>query len=256
MADLPTVVIELAANERHTRDLSAGGVLVPGCALELNAECELVVRAAAGELRLAARVVFLDPQRGAGLELLGFGPELKEQLAALAAAVPPAPAGLAHGSGELDVLDDDDDAAEPAAAAGEEPAQSVYDRLRHLPLAQQLKRAHSGDLQERILLERMYGKNVWEALLRNPRLTPPEVSRIARMGQLPRPLIEIIVNNGAWLQIGEVRRALLVNPRLQTDQILRVLRVLPRHELKLAAVQTSYPYPVRDAARRLLRDAP
>ena len=32
----------------------------------------------------------------------------------------------------------------------------------------------------------------------------------------------------------EVRRALLVNPRLQTDQILRVLRLLSKHELKLA----------------------
>jgi hypothetical protein len=100
----------------------------------------------------------------------------------------------------------------------------------------------------------MYGKAVWEALLRNPRLTPPEVARIARMGMLPRPLIEIIVGNSAWLQIPEVRRALLVNPRLGTDQILRVLRLIPKHELKLVAVQTAYPYSVRDAAKRMLRE--
>lgn len=278
-------MIELAADAQHARDLSAGGVFVPGCALELNSDCELVVRGAGqgGELHLDARVVFLDPGRGAGLELVGFGPELKEQLATLAAAPAPpdepdelddwaaewasdevavvaeragtgadpgadggAPA-LAVGSGELDVPADD--AGEPA------PGEPVQQRLRHLPLAQQIKKAHSAELHERILLERMYGKNVWEALLRNPRLTAPEVARIARVASLPRPLIEIIVGNGAWLQIPEVRRALLVNPRLGTDQILRVLRLLPKHELKLVAVQTSYPYPVRDAARRLLRDA-
>jgi hypothetical protein len=244
MAARPTLVIELAADAQHARDLAAGGILVPGCSLELCAECRLLVRGAAGELHLDARVVFRDPRGGAGLELVGFGPEMKEQLAALVAPAPTA-RELAHGSGELDMPDDE------APAPG-----SVHDRLRHLPLAQQIKKAHSGDLPERILLERMYGKTVWEALLRNPRLTAPEVARIARMAMLPRPLVEIILGNGAWLQIGEVRRALLGNPRLQADQILRVLRILPRHELKLAAVQTSYPHPVRDAARRLLREPP
>ncbi len=292
MRDRPTVVIELAADTGRARDLAAGGVLVPGCTLDLNAECELVVRGAAGELRLDARVVFQDPQHGAGLELMGFGPEMKEQLAALA---PPAPTGddrreddwaaewtddgapggpedgeaprdeqgaaaeddaLAIGSGEVDVPAEGDASGATAGGGGEEAAASlpVHERLRGLSLAQQIKRAHSGDLQERILLERFYGKNVWESLLRNPRLTAPEVARIARMGQLPRPLIEIIVGNGAWLQIGEVRRALLANPRLGTDQILRVLRLLPKHELKLAAVQTTYPHAVREAARRMLRE--
>jgi hypothetical protein len=232
MAARPTVVIELAAGAQTARDLAAGGVFAPGCALELSTECDLVVRGAAGELRVGARVVFRDPRGGAGLELIGFGPEMKEQLAALAA--PAAPA-------EVD-------------AAADSP--QLHERLRQLPLAQQIKRAHSGDLQERIVLERMYGKNVWESLLRNPRLTAPEVARIARMAVLPRSLIEIILSNGAWLQIGEVRRALLGNPRLAIDQILRVLRLLSSHELKIVSVQASYPFQVREAAKRLLRGAP
>ena len=75
------------------------------------------------------------------------------------------------------------------------------------------------------------------------------------MGALPRPLVELIVGNGSWLQNAEVRRALLANPRLGTDQILRVLRVLPKHELKLVPAQTAYPTAVRDAARRMLRSS-
>ncbi len=95
---------------------------------------------------------------------------------------------------------------------------------------------------------------MWEALLRNPRVTGPEVARIARMGSLPRPMIELIVSNGAWLQIPEIRRALLSNPRLGTDQIQRVLRLMPKHELKLAAIQTAYPMAVRNTARSMLKD--
>jgi len=133
-------------------------------------------------------------------------------------------------------------------------AMNMAQRLRGLTLAQQIKHASSPDPQERIMLERFYGKNVWEALLRNPRLTPPEVARISRMGTLPRTMVEIIVGNGAWLHIPEVRRALLGNPRLSTDQILRVLRQMPKPEVKLASTMTVYPYAVRDAAKRLLKE--
>lgn len=174
-----------------------------------------------------------------------------------------------------DDLDDDDalehelaaslaavggDAAETAdgnsASRGERArrfARNVHERLRGLSLAHQIKLATIGELHERIVLERLYGKNVWETLLRNPRITAPEIARIARMGALPRVLLEIIVTNAAWLQIPEVRRALLANPRLATDQIVRVLRLTPKHELRLAAVQTAYPFAVRNAAKLLLR---
>lgn len=132
-------------------------------------------------------------------------------------------------------------------------ARNVHERLRGLNLAAQIKMAVSGELHERIVLERLYGKNVWETLLRNPRLTAPEVSRIARYGSLPRVLLEVIVGNNAWLQVPEVRRALLSNPRLATDQIMKVLRLTPKHELKLAAIQTAYPQAVRNAAKMILR---
>lgn len=145
----------------------------------------------------------------------------------------------------------------PEATLGEEEDEqykSLHERLRGLPLIEQIKLAKAGDITERILLERMYGKNVWEALLRNPRLTGQEVARIARMGALPRPLLEIIFGNGGWLQVPEVRRALLSNPRLGNDQILKLLRMMPKHELKLAAVQSAYSFAVRSAAKTMLKE--
>jgi hypothetical protein len=152
-----------------------------------------------------------------------------------------------------DLPPDDDTETEEEAKATRSIPKNVAERVRGLNLAQQIKLAHTGETAERILLERFYGKHVWEALLRNPRITGPEVARISRMGQLPRPLIEIIVGNGAWLQIPEVRRALLSNPRLVTDQIQRIMYLLPKHELKLACVNSAYPHGVRDCARRMTK---
>jgi hypothetical protein len=260
----PTVVLDLFADHDLARDLVAGGVFVPECTVGINEDCFLVVRVGDDELRVDARVVFVDPGKGAGLQILGHGPELREKIAALAQHVGIEPPKTATGSG----VDLDDQAeAEAAATAGtaqtdtDDDAEvergiprNVHERLRNLPLTEQLRLAHKGEIHERIILERMYGKTVWEALLRNPKLTGPEVARIARMGALPRTLVELIVGNGTWLQIPEVRRSLLSNPKLGVDQILRVLRLLPKHELKLAAIQTAYPFAVRDAARRLFRD--
>ena len=309
------------------------------------------MRGANHQIVVQARVVYIDEHRGAGLELIGFSPEMKAQLAELepvtspelelieepaieespyAGPVPDEPAppddDLGRGPSEpillvdLEAIDDasddfalpdydDDDGGardgdhgddtnaylptadlmnadtEPAKGKGKgessdggadgaadgaeidrrdqsDPGstartvtRNVQERLRGLTLAAQLKLAVTGELHERVALERMYGKNVWETLLRNPRLTPPEVSRIARYGSLPRVLLEIIVGNNTWLQIPEVRRAVLSNPRLGADQIMKVLRLTPKHELKLAAIQTAYPYAVRSAAKlMILRD--
>jgi hypothetical protein len=232
----PTVVLDLAGKHELARDLVAGGVFVPDCTVGLNVECEVVIRAGDDEVRANAIVVFANAT-GAGLQLVNCDAELKQRIAALTSPPEPPP---------------------PPPDEEEEHEglpKNVHERLRGLTLAQQIKLAHNGEVSERIVLERMYGKNVWEALLRNPRLTGPEVARIARMGALPRPLVEIIVGNGAWLQIPEVRRALLSNPRLGVDQITKVLRLMPKHELKLATMQTAYPMSVRDTARRLIKDA-
>ena len=242
----PSIVIAIAEDQTLARDLSAGGVFVVGCTLGLNEDCELVV-IGDRELRLPGRVVFVDA-RGAGIEVVGFTGVLKQELAALVATAPlPAPP-----AGALEESADGTDAISRIKDVKQrEVAATLHQRLRGLTLAEAVKRALSTDPTERMLLERMYGKNVWEPLLRNPRITVPEVTRIARMGTLPRPLVEVIVSNGAWIQIPEIRRALLSNGRLALDQILRVLRVMPKPELKTTGSTASYSHAVRDAAKRL-----
>lgn len=147
----------------------------------------------------------------------------------------------------------DRDGGDPETPRPERPALNVHERLRGLSPAEQLKVARDSDVNARIVLERLYGKAVWEPLLANPRLTPPEVARIARMGSLPRPLIETILGNPGWLQSPLVRRALLANPRLSRDGIDKVLRATPKAELRLIPKQTAYPHGVRDAAARMLK---
>ena len=117
---------------------------------------------------------------------------------------------------------------------------------------EQLRMAATGSLPERVALERMYGPTVWPILLENARITTPEVARIARKGTLPRPLVEMIAGNAAWLAVGEVQRALLSNPRAPTAVIEKVLRALPRRDLQRVPTQTAYTTAVRAAAKKML----
>ncbi len=282
-----TIYLELVGSSKIANDLAAGGLFVQDKTLAVTELCELVLFNDGGQLELAAKAVYCDGNGGVGLELVGFDASLKakidelivagaaaaEAAAAEAAANAPEPEPAAEpaddepidlGLPELGEVSSADADAAMAAAAPEvseiavdeeedEKSKGLHERLRGLPLIEQIKLAKAGDVTERTLLERMYGKNVWEPLLRNPRLTAPEVARISRMGALPRPLLEIIFANGGWLQVPEVRRALLSNPRLGNDQIIKLLRMMPKHELKLAAVQTAYSFAVRSAAKTMLK---
>src|SRR5690606_13848743 len=66
---------------------------------------------------------------------------------------------------------------------------SLQNRIRNLKGNQRRQLALTGDLAERTALERAYGKDVWDALIENPRLTVGEVVRLARIGTMPLPLV-------------------------------------------------------------------
>ena len=126
------------------------------------------------------------------------------------------------------------------------------ERVRNLSVPEQMKLARRGDQMERTSLERLYGKTVWEALLANPKITQPEVARIARKGALPRPLLERIVDTPGWLTSPQIRRALLANRKLTRDMITKVLRATPKNELRLMPKQRAYPPLVRELADKLV----
>jgi hypothetical protein len=211
------------------KDLSKRRAFVPGASgVDARTACELVIAHGERTMKLAAEVVYVradDPGAGVGLALAPLDPAALAGLHALAD--------------------------EPEGA----PPPRLHERLLALSGVDQQRLAATGSLPERIALERMYGPNVWASLLENQRLTVPEVARIARKGTLPRPLVEAIAANTAWLAAGEVQRALLSNPRASVGVIDKVLRALPRRDLQRVPVQTAYTAAVRMAAKKMLGDA-
>jgi hypothetical protein len=197
--------------------------------------CELMlVRPDDGRhLTLQAEAVWCGPD-GVGLELIGFGEEVRRAIDAFAESSP----------AEADA---------PEGAGVDRRPRTLQERIRSLNLRERDDVARHGSLSERVALERIFTNAVWEGLLANPQLTPPEVVRIAKNGTLPRPLVGTIVANPSWLGVPEVQRALLGNPRCGGPHLEKVLRALKPPELVRLSQSCPYRPEVKATALRLLR---
>lgn len=261
--------------------LAKGMVFLPDAGgVEPLTSCALIVTFEGRSHTVLAEIVYVRDDgagRGVGLQLPPLDDEMLAALRALAhpVALPQpfdmplpdldamplpdldaAPIPLAHATdatlteegapseGERDEDEDGDDEAR---------APQLHERMRSLSSAEQQRMAATGSLQERTMLERLYGPNVWEALISSGRLSPPEVARIARKGTVPRPILESIGANGAWLQSTLVQRALLGNPRCPITLAQRVLSAMPKRDLQLVPQQAAYPAPIRQAAKAMLK---
>ena len=241
----PVVVSLTAADlERERPNLEHGSVVAAGLkGLPVGAFCDVELVFPSGERATFPARAVLATDAGTVFAFDRFDRELLARQpsgSARAAAPDPSTPGPSD--------------PEPAAEDQEEgPSASVQERLRGISVVEQLRVAREGSLAERVALERLYGKTVWEALLRSTRITVPEVARMARLGTMPRPLLELIVANPAWLQVPQIRRSLLSTPRLSAEMVQRVLSLLPREELKLVPQTAAYPPAVRAAAKALAK---
>jgi len=265
---------ELEANLRK------GRTFVPGqLAPADRSPCVVCVRHpdTGAEVELSGEVVFAQTEGahvGVGVDLVDadLDQRLSELLAARAASAGPTlelelaePEPLALDELALEPLDPPSSselAADEALAAGSvRPSGApdsrrgitVHERVRKLTPAARDKLARSGNLSERVALERAFGASVWEPLLENSQITGAEIARIAKNGMAPATILSSIAGHAGWLAKPEVRRALLSNTRLPTAQLERVLRSLPPTELRLVPAQAAYPAAARAAARRMLQ---
>ena len=235
---VPRIIMRFDALEGLERaiesDLASGRAFVSGSfEVRQRQRCVLVLIHPEGEeaLEFAAEAVYVkaeEPGAGVGLVLADFDEVMAERLRGFAAA---AKEGAKKTSGD---------------APGD-----LFNRVRHFTVAEQMQCARGGEFQERVALESVYGKAVWELLLRNRRITAPEILRIARTPRLPRHLVETITGNAAWLAVSALRRALLMNPRVTGAALDKVLRATPRAELTVISKQSVYPMAVRQAIKKL-----
>jgi hypothetical protein len=244
---------DFESNLRKGRAFVRGASVLPQrwpCTLHIE-------RPDGGTLDLPAEAVWSSehPETGGvGLELVNFDADARDSLRAFVnmSEAPRTVSGTRPRQAPPEAVGSDD--GNEGAPNSEAPVErNLHDRVRNLSLAERDALARSGNLPERVALERRYGGSIWEGLLQNPMLTTREVSRMAKSGNLPTTLLNLIVANAGWLSDPTIRNALLQNPRVSGMHLERVLRAAPQAELRTIAEQTSLRMMVRTAAKRLIR---
>ena len=76
---------------------------------------------------------------------------------------------------------------------------------------------------------------------------------MAKSGNLPTNLVNLIVSNASWLADPPIRNALLQNPRVGGLHLERVLRSMSQNDLAHFSENSGLRMQVRQAAKRLIR---
>ena len=118
-------------------------------------------------------------------------------------------------------------AAVPADSEPEEENESVRksldDRIRQLTVSERVTLALKADLMERRILMKENNPKIHEFLLRNTRITDPEIAFMARNPTSPMQTILAIANRKEYMNREMIRSAVLVNPRTPAHLVLEML---------------------------------
>jgi hypothetical protein len=132
---------------------------------------------------------------------------------------------------------------------------TTWDRVRALTRNEKLLLAPKAERSERQLLAQENDPQVLYALLRNPRITSEEVSRIAKSPYLSAQAADLIAKTPQWTSL-DVRLALVHNPRTPTPLALKILPTLPEREIRQIAKATAVSQPLKQAALRIVVNRP
>jgi hypothetical protein len=226
-----TAEFESEEELRHEQqtNLSLGALLLPVSErLALNSLLQVTLRGPwGGEVVVRGTVVALLP---AGMALSIDG-DAEENLARLL---------IRPAEEREEAMAREPERSEPADAAipaedTQEKKQNAWDRVRSLSQMEKILLAVKAERSERALLLQDNDPRVLLSLLRNPRLTVDEVSRLARSSFLTYQIADVIMKAGQWMGNLDVRLGLIQNPKTPPAFSLRILPTLPESEVRAIA---------------------
>lgn len=215
LASLPATLCH--GGEEHpceALNLSRSGVLLVG-ALPRPEEPDLELRIATAtgdlELRAVARVVHVQQDAEQGETKIGL--QFTELDAAQNRTVDLLVARIVEGRAP---------AALERLPRGASAAES-REALKKVSAAHRVALALRGQAREREFLRRDPDPNVLQALVRNPRITLPEIINIARVPHLLPTTLEIMATDPRWLQDDELKIMIATHPRVTFQTADRIV---------------------------------
>lgn len=197
----------------------------------LDSVCDFAVRSG---------LVLADVPQMQAARVRLFGPQAVE--------APPDPGPTAE-----QVLQDFQEVAEEAATPMEEGKRlNLTQRIMKMSIAEKIKLATLGNKEARSLLIRDSNKLVCTAVIRSPRITDGEVLSCAANKVMNEEVLRIIYGNREWSKNQKIKLALVKNPKVPLQVVMKFLNTLRDGELKDLARDRNVPSGVAMFAKKLV----
>lgn len=144
---------------------------------------------------------------------------------------------------------EDDMVSDAAPAPSRE---SMFTRIRRLPVPARVKLALTGNKEVRQILARDSVKLVQGCVLRNPRFTLEEALAMAKNRSLAHELLRAIADEREWVRHYGVRLALVQNPKTPLQIALHLLAGIQERDMRLIAKSKNVSSVLQAQAKRSL----
>ena len=147
---------------------------------------------------------------------------------------------------------------EPAEDPEEEPLvedeayQSKYQLAQSMGVGDKIKVALTGDKEWRSLLIKDSNKLVNSAVVKNPRITEPEILMIAKSVIQNDEILRIICHNKEWIKNYSIRKALVLNNKTPLPVAIRFMGFLTEKDLLGMAKSRNISSVLANNARRMV----
>jgi len=149
---------------------------------------------------------------------------------------------------------DEEFVADPEEEPEEEDVayQSKYQLAQSLGVGDKIKIALTGDKEWRSLLIKDSNKLVNSAVVKNPRITEPEILTIAKSVIQNEEILRIICQNKEWIKNPSIRKALVLNNKTPLPVAIRFMGFLTEKDLQGMAKSKNISSVLANNARRML----
>ena len=134
----------------------------------------------------------------------------------------------------------------------EEEFRSKYQLAQSMGVGEKIKMALTGDKEWRSILIKDSNKLVNGAVVKNPRITEPEVLAIAKSVIQNDEILRVICHNKEWVKNANIRHALVLNNKTPLPVALRFMGFLTEKELANMARSKNISSVLSNQARRIL----
>ena len=136
--------------------------------------------------------------------------------------------------------------------AKEEEFRSKYQLAQEMGVGEKIKMALTGDKEWRSILVKDSNKLVNGAVVKNPRITEPEILAICKSVIQNDEIIRTICMNKEWVKNYEIRKAIVLNTKTALPVALRFMGFLSEKDLGTMAKSKNISSVLSNQARRLL----